>query len=296
MIDLHIHTTHSDGSYSPVEILQKAQQENVDIISITDHNQISAYDELDNINIKEYYKGKIIVGAELKCVYNHMPIEILAYGFERSKIKETPYITTPQKLYIVQSNYLDYIKKKGKQIGLFFDKDLHISLEKLEFASAVFERELWKDERNVEILKEYGINMKMPFYREAQSNPDSIFYIDETNDYPKVQDVIDATHKAKGLGFLAHLYEYPLDNHEETIRKMIKEFDLDGIECCHSSFTKEQSEFLIEFCKKQKIYMSGGSDYHGKAKPKVKFARAMNGESISTNLIENWINGITYYN
>lgn len=296
MIDLHIHTTHSDGNYSPVEILQKAEKENLDIISITDHNQISAYDELDGINIKEYYKGKIIVGAELKCVYNHMPIEILSYGFERSKMKETPYITTPQKLYTVQSNYLDYIKKKGKQIGLFFDKDLHISLEKLEFASAVFERELWKDERNVEILKEYGINMKMPFYREAQSNPESIFYIDETKDYPKVQDVIDATHKAKGLAFLAHLYEYPLDNHEETITKMIKEFNLDGIECCHSNFTKQQSEFLIGFCERQNLYMSGGSDYHGEAKPKVKFAKVMNNENVPTSLVKDWIKQIKYYN
>ena len=296
MIDLHIHTTHSDGSYSPLEILQKAQQENLDIISITDHNQISAYDELENVYMQDYYKGKIIVGTELKCVYNHMPVEILAYGFERSKMKETPYITTPQKLYIVQSNYLDYIKKKGKQIGLFFDKDLHIPLEKLEFASAVFERELWKDERNVEKKKKHGINMKMPFYREAQSNPESIFYIDETKDYPKVQDVIDEIHKVKGLAFLAHLYEYPLYNHETIIRKIIKEFDLDGIECCHSSFTNQQSEFMIGFCKKQKLYMSGGSDYHGKAKPKVKFARAINDEFIPNELVQDWVEKIEYYN
>lgn len=42
--------------------------------------------------------------------------------------------------------------------------------------------------------------------------------------------------------------------------------------------------------------MSGGSDYHGKAKPKVKFARAMNDETIPTDLIKDWIKEIKYYN
>lgn len=295
MIDLHIHTTHSDGEFTPVEILKKAKQEELSIISITDHNQISAYDELDKVCIHHYFKGKIIVGTELKCVYQHMPIEILAYGFHREKMKASNCITTVQKLYDVQSNYLDYIKKKGKQIELFFDDNLQISLEKLEFAAATFERELWKDERNKEILKEYGIDMHMPFYREAQSNPNSIFYIDETKDYPKVQEVLDEIHKANGLAFLAHLYEYPLENHEETIKKMIKEFNLDGIECCHSSFTKQQSDFLIDFCKKEKLYMSGGSDFHGKAKPKVKLAKVMNNETIPNELIRDWMEKIEYY-
>lgn len=57
MIDLHIHTLHSDGDFTALEILQKAENEKLDIISITDHNQISAYDELEEIhNIQDYYK------------------------------------------------------------------------------------------------------------------------------------------------------------------------------------------------------------------------------------------------
>lgn len=295
MIDLHIHTTHSDGDFTPIEILQKAEQEKLSIISITDHNQISAYDELDAICIDDYYKGKLIVGIELKCVYNHMPMEILAYGFERKKMKKSNHITTKQKLYEVQSNYLDFLKKKGNQIGLLFDNNLQISMEKLEFAAATFERELWKDERNVEILNNNGINMKMPFYREAQTNPNSIFYIDETKDYPKMQEVIEDIHKAKGFAFLAHLYEYPLENHQKTIQKIVKEINLDGLECCHSNFTKKQSEDLINFCKNHKLYMSGGSDYHGRARPKAQFARAVENKPILNELLEDWIDKIEYY-
>ncbi len=295
MIDLHIHTTHSDGDYTVTQILQKAEDEKLDIISITDHNQISAYDELDTILIKNYFKGKIIVGTELKCVYNHMPVEILAYGFNRIKMQESGCITTPQKFYEIQSKYLAYIKEQGRKIGLFFNPDVQIVKGELTYAAATFERELWKDKRNIQILANNGIDMNMPFYRESQSNKNSIFYIDETQDYPEMQEVIDEIHKAKGLAFLAHLYEYPLKNHEETIMNIVKEHNLDGIECCHSNFTKAQSKYLMDFCKKENLYMSGGSDYHGKAKPKVKFARAVEDKPIKTEIIQNWCDSIEYY-
>ena len=295
MIDLHIHTLHSDGDCTATEILKKAENEKLDVISITDHNQISAYDELDTICVKDYFKGKIITGTELKCVYHHMPVELLAYGFNRTKMQNSGCITTPQRFYEIQSKYLEYIKEKGKQIGLFFNPDLQIIEGELAYAAATFERELWKDKRNVEILARNGIDMNMPFYRESQSNKESIFYIDETQDYPKMQEVIDEIHKANGLAFLAHLYEYPLENHEQTIEDMIKKYDLDGIECCHSNFTKAQSEYLMDFCKKENLYMSGGSDYHGKAKPKVKFARAVEDEPIETEIIQKWSNKIEYY-
>lgn len=223
-----------------------------------------------------------------------MPMEILAYGFELQKMKESECIITPKKLYNVQSNYLEYIKKKGKQIGLFFDNNLQINPQNIEYAASIFEREIWKDERNIEILKKNGIEMKQPFYREAQSNPNSIFYIDETKDYPDMQEIIDEIHKTNGFAFLAHLYEYPIENHEEVIKQIIKEFYLDGIECCHSSFRKEQSEWLVDFCKKRNLYMSGGSDYHGKAKPRVKFGRAVDEQPISNELINSWIQNVDY--
>lgn len=295
MIDLHIHTIHSDGDFTALEILKRAENEKLDIISITDHNQISAYDELAEIeDVHEYYKGKIIAGSELKCVYNHMPMEILAYGFELSKAKELDYIVTPEKLYNVQSNYLEYIKEKGSKIGLYFDNNLQINPQNIEYASSIFERELWKDERNVEILKRNGINMQQPFYREAQSNPNSIFYIDETKDYPNMQEVIDEIHSANGLAFLAHFYEYPINDYEKTIDEIVGKMNLDGIECCHSSFQKEQSEWIINFCKERKLYMSGGSDYHGKAKPKVQFGKAVDNKPIPNELVSDWIKNVKF--
>ena len=66
MIDLHLHTTYSDGTKTVKEILKQAEELKLDYISITDHDKCSAYDELKNIDIDRYYSGKIIKGIKYK--------------------------------------------------------------------------------------------------------------------------------------------------------------------------------------------------------------------------------------
>ena len=88
MIDLHMHTNHSDGTDSVEELLKNAEKQNLELISITDHDQVSAYYELEeNPSLRNLFSGKIIVGSELKTYFDKVPIEILAYGFDYKKIK-----------------------------------------------------------------------------------------------------------------------------------------------------------------------------------------------------------------
>ena len=65
MIDLHIHTHYSDGTENCMTVLKKCQEKNLDYISITDHNSVDAYFELEKLNVKQLYSGKIICGIEL---------------------------------------------------------------------------------------------------------------------------------------------------------------------------------------------------------------------------------------
>ncbi len=58
MIDLHMHTKYSDGTDNILDFLQKAEKNNLEIISITDHNTVKAYYELEKINIKDYFSRK----------------------------------------------------------------------------------------------------------------------------------------------------------------------------------------------------------------------------------------------
>ena len=65
MIDLHMHSKYSDGTDEVIDMLKKAEAKKLSCISITDHNVCGAYDELENINVHDYYTGRIIKGVEL---------------------------------------------------------------------------------------------------------------------------------------------------------------------------------------------------------------------------------------
>ena len=73
MIDLHIHTNNSDGSDSVIDVLRKAEKLGLKTISITDHDTCTAYEELDNIDVKKYYSGDIIKGVEFTTKTQHLP-------------------------------------------------------------------------------------------------------------------------------------------------------------------------------------------------------------------------------
>ena len=88
MIDLHIHTNNSDGSEDVVEVLKRAENHNLNYISITDHESINGHFKLRDINVKYYFSGEIIPGAELKNYYKDRVIDILAYNIDIDKFNE----------------------------------------------------------------------------------------------------------------------------------------------------------------------------------------------------------------
>ena len=82
MIDLHTHTKYSDGTDDIYQLLSNATKNNIRVLSITDHNSVDSYYEMELFDINDYYDGSIITGCEFTSVYNDTIIEILGYGFD----------------------------------------------------------------------------------------------------------------------------------------------------------------------------------------------------------------------
>lgn len=288
MIDLHIHTTYSDGTYSVKEILKEAQEKKLEVISITDHDNVKAYKEIGKIDVNNFYSGKIITGCEFKCVlpeYN-LPIEILGYEFEVSIVEK--FLDSHNNME-KQSKYLEHLKSVGKRIGLTFDENIKVNLERAEYASLIFEREINKYEKNKQILLENGINITTNFYRDAQSNKNSIFYIDEKNDYVQPDEIIDLIHKAGGKSFLAHPYIYRVNNVLEMAQTLINNYNIDGLECYYSLFTQQQTNDLVELCKKNKLYRSGGTDFHGDNKTNIQLGNGIGNLNVRIENVQEWL-------
>ena len=119
MIDLHIHTNNSDGTDTVQELLKKAEELNLEYISITDHDNCNGYEQLKKINISDFFSGKIIPGIEIKCTYKRRTIEVLGYKINTDKMNNwmREFYKDKQR-DTLQIKYFNLLYDKCKQMGL----------------------------------------------------------------------------------------------------------------------------------------------------------------------------------
>lgn len=289
MIDLHIHTNYSDGTDSVTELLKKAEDKKLEIISITDHDKIDAYMELDDDpTLRNLFSGVIIPGCELKCYYKNIAIEVLAYGIDYKKLKI--HKVDRKK---VEQGHLKYMKKILDDLGLKYNNDnLYIDLNdpSKKYAAFVIGIEILKYPENEEIIKKIGDFTPTTFYRNHQCNPNSKFYINESIESIDINELIKRIHDAGGLAFLAHGYLYPFENKDNTIEEILRDTDIDGLECEYPLFSSEERKKAKDLAKKYNKYVSGGTDYHANTKPNISLATGIdNNMYISKEFISDWI-------
>ncbi|WP_238884065.1 PHP domain-containing protein [Clostridium sp. YIM B02551] len=286
MIDLHIHTTTSDGSDEPKDILIKAQKLGLKYISITDHDSIGAYTKLKDINIHDYYDGKLIPGCEFSAVHNGKPIEILGYGIDFEVINSSG-IVSDENFYARENSYLNKMKEICRNLNIKYSEDL--SIKGKYFATQMLHADIRKyPENEKHFHKDIWENLNA-FYRTCVNNPDSPFFLDQMKDYLTVNEAADLIKKAGGKSFLAHLYGYFVEDHVEFLNSIVSLNALDGIECYHSLHSIERTRYLLNYCREHNIYSSGGSDYHGKLKPNVKMGESIADTNIPYDILAPWL-------
>ncbi|WPC40433.1 PHP domain-containing protein [Clostridium sp. JS66] len=287
MIDLHIHTTSSDGSDEPKDILIKAQQVDLKYISITDHDSIGAYKKLKDIKINNYFEGKIIPGCEFSVVHNGKPIEVLGFGIDIDTINSTG-VVSDEKFLERENSYLKKMINVCKNLNIKCSNNLSIKNGKY-FATQIMHADIRKyPENQKHFTKEIWESLNA-FYRTCVNNESSPFFLNQLKDYPTVKEASDLIKRAGGKAFLAHLYGYFVDNYEEFLNSMTSLNALDGIECYHSLHSIENTKYLLDYCNNHKLYASGGSDYHGKLKPNVKIGESIADVKIPYTILDPWL-------
>jgi 3',5'-nucleoside bisphosphate phosphatase len=285
MIDLHMHTKYSDGTDEAPEILTKAQNKNLNCISITDHNTVDFYKAIENINISKYYSGRIIVGVELNTKILGVPIEILGYNFDYDLMREK----LPN-LYIsaMERNKIEYTRliKKCEEFGLHFSEEEINSYDYTCFSSKYIHKLITSNLENKKFFDEDAWNNSNIFYRKYMSNPSGQFYVEMDDIVPDFESASNLIKECGGKVFLPHIYEYK-DNSTKILDYILANYKIDGIECYYTTFTKEQSNYLLNICEEHKFLISGGSDYHGKNKPNVDIGIGFGNLSIPDDIIKN---------
>lgn len=287
MIDLHIHTNYSDGTWSLKETLIEAEKSGVNIISITDHDTVEAHKELKTIDYPKFYSGEIINGVELNTVFNKYKFELLGYDFDIDKINAWINKTYTKQEDIDLNKEFEVLVANCHKNNIKIDEDLTYTPSMGWPVDIVF-ASVTKYEENKKYFSEEEWTNPNTFFRSCTCNVDFPLYIDFSYLYPDATEVAKQIRNAGGKVFLAHLFFYPLKNHIEFLDMLREANVIDGVEVYHTLHTKEQFVILEEYCKKHNLLMCGGTDCHGDRKPKKCIGTGFGDMNINEDIIKNW--------
>lgn len=274
-IDLHVHTTASDGTYTPEEVVNLALKKELSVIAITDHDTVSGVESaMDAANGN---KIAIVPGVEISCLYEKTEIHMLGLFIDWKNEELQNHL---EKMRMGRENRNERMIEKMNQDGI------PVTMEKLRFSSedtvitrAHFARFLEQEgyvKSKDEAFKKY-VGEKCPYYIPRE--------------YIPYETAIEWIHEAGGLAILAHPYLYGFK--EQKVRTMIKELKkcgLDGLEAYHSSTNQGQTNLLREYAKQYALLVSGGSDFHGSNKPYVHLGVGKGNLKITDYVYEKLVN------
>ena len=292
MIDLHMHTNNSDGSDTTEELIKKAEKLKLKYISITDHDNCNAHEEIREKSLDKLFSGKIITGIEIKCIYNKKSIEVLGYKFDLEKMsKWAKEFYKDKTKEMLQLKYFDRLYKSCKKLGFTLtEKDKIEWNPKTDWASFTIYTDLKKYKENEGVYAEDILNDFTTFNKKYCGDPNCELYIDKSEDYPSLQAAIKVIRDAGGLVFMPHLFIYKsIKDKKAFIDDIITNYDVDGLECYHSDFSEDEIQYLLKLTEERKLLRSGGSDYHGINKETIEMAIGKGNLKIEDSLVEEWI-------
>lgn len=245
--DLHCHTKLSDGSVGIEDLIVIAQKSGINTIAITDHDCLAG--TVRGQVIGKRHGVTVIPGVELSAFDNEAgkKVHILSYLAEK-----------PDRLEGLCKRTSVARKRAGQIMMLKVASRFPVSNDFI-INHASGSTNLFK-QHIMHALMDAGYTNKIygDLYNALFSSKSETNLLAPVK-YPDVKDVIDEIHNAGGIAVLAHPSLY--DNFDE-IDKYI-EMGLDGIEVWHPEASDEDIEKLSTICKKNKILMTGGSDFHG---------------------------------
>ena len=242
-IDLHIHTTHSDGLLTPVEIINKASQTGLSAIAITDHDSISAYSE--GLPEAQRLGIELISGVELSCEAEGKDIHVLAYLFDSQNEVFKKFL---EKMRFHRKERIFKIADKLKYIGIDFCADS--MLDEIQGAAPGrlhVARKMLKD----------GSIKSIPEAFHCYIGENCPAYVKKFKF--QVHECIELVHSIGAIAVIAHPGVYKMDHLIESF----VEHGLDGIEVLHSEHKKSQIKKYTKIAEKNNLLITGGSDYHG---------------------------------
>tara|TARA_Y100001936_G_scaffold243596_1_gene282723 strand:+ start:15906 stop:16823 length:918 start_codon:yes stop_codon:yes gene_type:complete len=261
-IDLHLHTTKSDGNLTPSQLIKLIDRTKLKIISITDHDNISGLEEArKEVDLRENLN--LINGIELSTINNKDEIHILGYFID---------VNSKKLIEKIKEMKIQRIESSKKIVNFLRKKNIYLSWEEIysntngiigrpHIARAMIEQnyvksineafEKYLNDENIKNIKKYKMN---------------------------TLDAINLIQDSGGLAVIAH--PKSISNLNTQIEKLV-DAGLAGIEVYAEKYEQMTQSYYLKICEKYNLIPTGGTDYHANNQ-QYEMMPGMNGPPYST--------------
>jgi predicted metal-dependent phosphoesterase TrpH len=266
-IDLHIHTNYSDGAMTPQEIVKIAADHELDVIAITDHDNILAYDIAKKYIKETSTKLEIIQGVEINTIYKEWEVHILGYFMNVQDEDFINLLKVQQQARINQTYEIIELLSKKEGIKIKFEDVKKLvapggSIGRPHIARA--------------IMKAGGVDSVVDAYQKYINN-DSPVYVQRKTVSP--HEAVEVIYEAGGIPVFAH----PIDvDISDKLAKELVSYGLRGIEVYHRKHTPAVVEYYSTLAENLGLIITGGSDFHA---PSLANGKILMGK----NFVPSWV-------
>lgn len=272
-IDLHVHSSFSDGSETPLGLVKLAKEANLSAFALTDHDTTAGIDE--TIQAAKESGIEIVPGIEFSTRYGKKDIHILGYFMDYHAVSFQDKLKT----------YLQARTNRNEKMCELIREyaGFPIYLHELEsyFPNSIITRAhvaAW--------LLEQGYIKDRETAFQKYIGEHAPCFVPKTEVSPK--DVIELTLEHGGIPVLAHplLYSFSKKQLQDLLEEL-KAFGLCGIEAIYVLNKGSETDFVCDLAKHYDLLITGGSDFHGENKPKISLGTGIKGNlSVPYELLE----------
>ena len=266
-IDLHIHTTYSDGTFSPEMVVDTAVDCGLDVIALTDHDNILSHKVANDYVKKNNINLEIIPGVEINTIYKGYEVHILGYFMDTNNADFQNLMKSQQEASVKQTNEIIELLSKKTGIRIKFEDMKSLVAEGGSIGRPHIARA---------ITNAGGVNNVMEAYAKYINDASNV-YVQRKTVSP--HDACEIIYDAGGIPVFAHPIDVEIS---DELAKDLTSYGLRGIEAYHRKHSPAMIEHYSSLAEKYGLIITGGSDFHA---PSVNHGSILMGK----NFVPSWV-------